>query len=168
VPQRWDMSCGAASLATLLRYQHGDAVTEKQVAEQMLERTTPLQVKVKGGFSLLDLKRYAESRGFAGTGYLQLHLNDLEKLAPAIVPINMGDFNHFVVFRGRVGDRVLLADPAFGNLAVDVETFQRSWLKNIGFAVTRRDAKPPPNRLEARLSDLPRVPDAAVRHAVQR
>jgi uncharacterized protein len=168
VPQRWDLSCGAAALATILRYQHGDAVSEKQVAERMLERTSPLQVKVKGGFSLLDLKRYAESRGFQGTGYLDLRLSDLEKLGPAIVPINLGYFNHFVVFRGRVGDRILLADPAFGNLSVDVEAFERSWLKNIGFVVSRREGSSPADALKPRASDVPRVPDDAVRQALQR
>ena len=29
--QKWDLSCGAAALGTLLRYQFGEPVTEKQV-----------------------------------------------------------------------------------------------------------------------------------------
>jgi uncharacterized protein len=167
VSQQWDLSCGAAALATVLTYQHGDPVAEKKVAEAMLRRTTPLQVQVKGGFSLLDLKRYAESRGFQGTGYFNLSLEDLKRFGPTIVPVNLGDFNHFVVFRGMLGDRVLLADPAFGNLAVDVEKFQKSWLKNIGFVVSRRDGRMPPNQLAVQMSDLVHVSNAALRHAVQ-
>jgi uncharacterized protein len=167
VVQQWDLSCGAAALATVLRYQHGEAVQEKQIAEFMLRRTSPLAVKVKGGFSLLDLKRYVESRGFQGTGYLKLTLSDLEKLGPTIVPVNLGDFNHFVVFRGVVGGRVLLADPAFGNRSTDVQTFEKSWLKNIGFVVGRRDGRIPPNQLKVQLSDFIYVPSATLRHAVR-
>ena len=55
VVQQWDTSCGAAALATLLKYQHGLNVSEKQIAETMLRTGDPLQVKVRGGFSLLDL-----------------------------------------------------------------------------------------------------------------
>jgi uncharacterized protein len=68
VVQQWDTSCGAAALATLLKYQHGLAVSEKQVAEAMLRKGDPLKVKMRGGFSLLDLKRYADARGLEGVG----------------------------------------------------------------------------------------------------
>ena len=57
VVQQWDTSCGAAALATLLRYQHGLPLSEKQIAEAMLRRTSPLKVKTRGGFSLLDIPR---------------------------------------------------------------------------------------------------------------
>lgn len=167
VIQRWDLSCGAAALATILTYQHGDNVPEKIIAESMLRRTDPLKVKVKGGFSLLDLKRFAESRGFKGTGYLKLTTKNLVELGPTIVPVNLGDYNHFVVFRGIVGNKVLLADPAFGNRTIDINTFEKSWLQNIGFVVSRRDGKPPPNRLTAQPSDFIRVSPDTVRQAMQ-
>lgn len=167
VMQRWDLSCGAAALATILTYQHGDNVTEKIIAETMLRRTDPLKVKVKGGFSLLDLKRFAESRGFKGTGYLKLTTKNLVDLGPTIIPVNLGDYNHFVVFRGIVGNKVLLADPAFGNRTIDINTFKKSWLQNIGFVVSRRDGKPPPNRLTVQPSDFIRVSPYIVRQAVQ-
>ena len=38
VMQEWDLSCGAAALTTLLRYQHGDTVTEKEVALGLIDR----------------------------------------------------------------------------------------------------------------------------------
>lgn len=82
VLQEWDLSCGAAALATVLRYQHDDPVPEKTIAESMLRRTDPLTVRVKGGFSLFDLKRFTESRGLTGTGYLGLDLAALAKLGP--------------------------------------------------------------------------------------
>ena len=161
------MSCGAAALATVLAYQHSDSVSEKEIAEAMLHRTDPLKVKIKGGFSLLDLKRFVESRGFKGAGYQNLSLKHLVELGPAIVPVNLGDYNHFVVFRGVSDDKVLLADPAFGNRAVDIQTFEKSWLQNIGFVVARRDGVVKANRLTAQPSDFIRASPAAIRQALR-
>src|SRR5687768_14522654 len=85
VVQEWDTSCGAAALATLLQYQHGFFDSEKEIAEAMLRVSDPLKVKVRGGFSLLDLKRYADARGLEGVGYMHLSLDNLIDMAPAVV-----------------------------------------------------------------------------------
>jgi hypothetical protein len=65
--QEWDLSCGAAALTTLLNYQHGDQVTEKEVANALMRREeyvrNPLLIKSRDGFSLADLKRYVDARG---------------------------------------------------------------------------------------------------------
>lgn len=135
VVQKWDISCAAAALATVLRYQHRQPVGEKEVAQHMLRRTDPLRVKFRGGFSLLDLKRYVESQGLLAVGYVGMSLEDLIAEAPVIVPLRLRAYNHFVVFRGVQGDRVLLADPAFGNRTVTVARFREEWLKNMGFVV---------------------------------
>src|SRR4051812_6202207 len=44
IQQKWDISCGAAALATLLTFQLGDRVSEREVAQGMLRRTDPLKV----------------------------------------------------------------------------------------------------------------------------
>jgi predicted double-glycine peptidase len=167
VVQQWDTSCGAAALATLLKYQHGLAVSEKQIAEAMLRKGDPLKVKVRGGFSLLDLKRYADARGLEGVGYRQLGLDDLVAMAPAIVPIMTRGYPHFVVVRGRAGDKLLIADPAYGNRTMDVEAFQSAWTGSIGFIVRRRDGIAPPNELLQSSVDTLRPSDAAVRSALR-
>jgi len=167
VVQRWDTSCGAAALATLLKYQHGLAVSEKQIAEAMLRTGDALKVKVRGGFSLLDLKRYADASGLDGVGFLQLGLDDLVAMAPAIVPITTGGYPHFVVVRGRAGGKLLIADPAYGNRTMDVEAFQSAWTQNIGFIVRRRDGIVPPNELTQSPTDTLRPSDAAVRSALR-
>src|SRR5688500_11553424 len=69
VVQQWDTSCGAAALATVFTYSFKDPVSERSVAQAMLRRTDPLRVKVRGGFSLLDMKRFAEARGYAAAGF---------------------------------------------------------------------------------------------------
>jgi predicted double-glycine peptidase len=167
VVQQWDTSCGAAALATLLKYQHGLDVSEKQIAEAMLRTGDALKVKVRGGFSLLDLKRYADARGLEGVGYLQLGLDDLVAMAPAIVPITTRGYPHFVVVRGRAGDKLLIADPAFGNRTMDVDAFESAWTQNIGFVVRRRDGLVPPNQLMKSSTDTLRPSDAAVRSALR-
>ena len=167
VVQQWDTSCGAAALATLLKFQHALPVSEKDIAELMLHRTDPLKVKVRGGFSLLDLKRYADATGLEGVGYMNLALNDLMEMAPAIVPVDVRGYPHFVVVRGRSGQKVLIADPAFGNRTMDVQAFELAWQGNIGFVVQRRDGQPPPNELTERPTDMLRPSDAALRSALR-
>jgi hypothetical protein len=115
----------------------------------------------------LDLKRYVDGLGLEGVGYMKLSLEDLLDMAPAIVPVQFRGYPHFVVVRGRAGDKMLLADPAFGNRTVDVERFERSWQGSIGFIVQRRDGKAPPNRLTVVPTDMLRPPDAAIRSALQ-
>lgn len=159
VVQRFDISCGAAALATILRYQHDDMVEEREVALGLIDRPEYLEqpelVRIRQGFSLLDLKRYVDRRGYEGVGFGRMTLDDLVAKAPAIVPVALNGYNHFVVFRGRLGNRVLLADPAFGNVTLTVEAFERAWIDygdigKVGFVVQRRDGPAPPGRLAAR------------------
>jgi uncharacterized protein len=154
--QEWDLSCGAAALATILNFQHGDAVSERQVALGLMGRpeyvADPDLVRIRQGFSLLDLKRYVDARGYRGVGYGRMEFDDLIERAPLLVPLGLGGFNHFVVFRGILRDRVLLADPAYGNRTIPREKFERAWLDipemgKVGFLVERRDGLAPPNRL---------------------
>jgi len=163
VVQKWDLSCGAAALTTLLNYQHGDLVTEREVAKGLFKRAEyikdPTLVQRRLGFSLLDLKRYVEARGYRGNGLGKLTLTDLIKQAPILVPINAHGYNHFVVFRGRYGNRVLLADPAWGNRTLLVEKFERMWINypqlgRVGFVVVRTDGVTPANLLELRAADF--------------
>ena len=166
IVQQWDVSCGAAALATLLTYHHGAPVSEKAVAQAMLGKTDPLRVKVRGGFSLLDLKRYASARGFQADGYTGVTLADLEKMGPAIVPVVLERYPHFVVFRGRSGDRVLLADPAYGNRSVEVEVFEKAWQK-IAFVVERPAGNPYTSRLGPRAQDELRPSTDMIRNALR-
>jgi predicted double-glycine peptidase len=172
VVQEWDLSCGAAALATLLAYQHGDPVPEREITEGMIRReeylAEPSRVQKLGGFSLLDLKGYVDRRGYEGVGYGQLTFKDLIDFAPLIVPLSLNGYDHFVVFRGIWGDRVLLADPAWGNRVVSVESFEDAWLDfpefgKVGFMVQRRDGAEPPNQLAPEPADFLIPPGPLVR-----
>jgi predicted double-glycine peptidase len=152
VRQHWDLSCGAAAIATLMTYQLGDPVSERQAAVGMLRTGDARLVRARLGFSLLDLKRFAASRGFAAAGYAGLSLDELLAMAPAVAPIRVRGFGHFVVVRGRRGDRLLLGDPAFGNRTMSVEAFMQAWTSRIGFVVAPPDDPHPPNRMGAPLA----------------
>jgi predicted double-glycine peptidase len=209
--QNWDVSCGAAALGILLKYEFGEAVTEKEIARGLMRRGEyvehPELVRNREGFSLLDLKRYVQTYGapsadvylpkktksigakvrhlapaksrtppggarratstsapilgvYRGEGLGQLELNDLIERAPIMVPVDALGYNHFVVFRGVIGDRVLIADPAWGNRTMTIAKFQRMWLDygepmgHVGFVVTRADGHKPPNRLRAKLNEF--------------
>lgn len=164
VLQKWDLSCGAAALATLLTYQHDDPIAERDIAKAMISRekylASPDVVRAQQGFSLLDLKRYVDGRGYRGTGYRDLDVEDLIRLAPILIPIEHHGFNHFVVFRGVYGNRVLLADPAWGNRTMRIDQFEQAWLDHprlgkVGFVVARQDGTRPPNRLAVAPEDFP-------------
>jgi uncharacterized protein len=163
VVQQWDLSCGVAALATLLRYQHGDPVSEKEIALALMQRAEYLEdpelIRARAGFSLLDFARYLEARGYRGIGMGQLTLEDLVAHAPIMVPVNLHGYEHFVVFRGVGGDRVLLADPAWGNRTMRVERFEAAWLAfpelgKVGFTVARLGGAPASNALAPREIDF--------------
>jgi hypothetical protein len=147
VRQRWDYSCGSAALSTVLTYYLDDPTPESAVVVSILRRTDPVRVRSRGGFSLLDLKNYLDRRGYTSSGFAGLELADLAEFAvPPIVPISLKGYDHFVVFRGHYGDRVVVADPAFGNLTMSASQFVNLWKNGIGFVVTgvaRQDAGSP-------------------------
>lgn len=128
VYQQRDYSCGAASLATIFNYYLGRPIQELEIIGSILKSAPNIQQIIeRKGFSLLDLKRFAESRGFRVIGY-RLDFEDLVKLGvPAIVPIIPQGFKHFVVFRGADQDRVYLADPARGNMTQPLYEFKEDW-----------------------------------------
>ena len=138
IVQKWETSCAAAALATVLTFSQNDPVTEKFVAQRMLRATDPIKLKVRGGFSLLDMKRFVETRGFKGTGYKDLSFEKLLTLPNPIVPIDFYGNAHFVVVRGlHPTGRVDIADPGFGNTSMSVSEFQSVWKGGIGFVVSR-------------------------------
>lgn len=164
VIQKWDLSCGAAALATILRYQYDDFVSERSIATALMKRKEyiahPLLVRIRQGFSLLDLKRYVDQRGYEGIGYGKLTLDDLIERAPIMVPLNLYGYNHFVVFRGVRRNQVLLADPAWGNRTMTVERFKHVWISypkigRVGFIVAQHNGNSEPaNRLAPRPMDF--------------
>jgi uncharacterized protein len=138
VMQKFDNSCAAAALATVLTYGLQDAVTERFIAARMLEKTEPAKVRAQGGFSLLDMKQVVEDRGYTAAAYQNLSIEDLKLFRPAIVPIKPYGENHYVVLNAITADEVLLADPAFGNRRMSLDEFREVWLNGLAFVVSKK------------------------------
>jgi predicted double-glycine peptidase len=140
VRQQYDFSCGSAAVATLLTHHYGVPVTEREVFTQMFERGDQAKIR-KEGFSMLDMKRFLESRGFHADGFNQ-PLERLEQEGlPAIVLLSERGYRHFVVVKGIGRGRVLVGDPAMGTRTISFDRFSHLWVNQLLFVVhNRREA----------------------------
>lgn len=133
VRQAYDLSCGAAALATLMKFFFGEDLNERDVILGILDGAE-LKDRAKiaaHGFSMLEMKRYAQSRGYVGEGYELTKPESLELVShPFIALTEVRGYKHFVVVRGVRGGTVFVADPAYGNRKVSVESFRREWISN--------------------------------------
>jgi predicted double-glycine peptidase len=166
VRQEWDLSCGAAALSTILTFDLGDPVPEKTIVHALLRGADADRIRRRGGFSLLDLKRFAVARGYDAAGYGNLDLAALRGLGTAIVPTLDRGGPHFMVFRGVAGGRVILADPAYGQRAMPPERFLEIWSPRLAFVVRRGARGAPPPAGETAYAP-PRVPPIVLRDAVR-
>jgi uncharacterized protein len=140
VIQRFDYSCGAGALATLMRYYFRDNVDEDEILLSILGRMTEEEVqdREKNGLSLLDLKRCAEQRGYLAAG-VKLNYASLPKLkGPVLIHLEREDYKHFAVLKGARGDRIYLADPSRGNIRMSVDRFAKEW-SGIALVLGKRD-----------------------------
>lgn len=138
IAQETDFSCGAASLATILKYAYGwSDVTEVDVLEGMFAVSDP-ELAQRMGFSLLDLRNYVESIGMRARGY-EIEEDALDAVSiPVIVLLDLAGYQHFVVMKKVVGDRVYIGDPSLGNTIMPRSDFMEAW-NNIIFAVIGED-----------------------------
>ncbi|MDO6565017.1 C39 family peptidase [Amphritea sp. 1_MG-2023] len=136
VRQQTDFSCGAAALATVLRYGYGLRVTEEDMLDGLFAVSDINKVREQG-FSLLNIKHYLERVGMRGRGYKVEPDTLLTIKIPTIVLLDLKGYKHFVVLKKTEQDLVYLADPALGNKIMPKEDFLTSW-NGIVFAVIGR------------------------------
>ena len=148
VKQQFDFSCGAAALATMLRYGFADTVSERQIVIDLFTGLSDddRRTAERTGFSLLDLQRVARTRGYEAEGF-RLDPGELPMLGgPVIVFIEPRGYKHFAVLRGIRGDRVYLADPSRGNIRMPMHAFLDAWLQDdrrgIIFAIEPKSGAP--------------------------
>lgn len=134
VRQRYDFSCGSAALATLLSFHYGMPVSEQAVFEAMLGQGDAGRIRQEG-FSLLDMKRLLEARGFQADGFRQPLTRLAEAGLPAIALISDNGYRHFVVVKGVRDGRVLLGDPSAGTRVVTVAAFEAMWVNQLLFLI---------------------------------
>ena len=116
VMQMEALECGAASLTMVLAY-YGKWIPLEQVrADCGVSRD---------GSNAKNVLRAARSYGLTAKGY-RFEPEDLKEYGtfPCIIHWN---FNHFLVLCGFRGNKAILNDPAKGNYAVPMETFDKSF-----------------------------------------
>lgn len=141
VIQKRDYSCGAAALATLMRYHWEDRqITETQLLHETVRMLNVEEFKdrVKNGLSLTDLRRLAVRVGYnASIGELSFETLSESKV-PVVVGIIINEYDHFVVFRGTDGQYVYLADPSRGKVRLPIADFLDQWQENLVLVVVPR------------------------------
>ena len=132
--QQTDFSCGAASLATILKYSYNIPTKEKWVMDGMLAMSDP-ELVAQYGFSMLDMKNYVEMLGMEAKGFKVSAENINQLKIPSIVLLDIKGFHHFVVLKKIDSEqRVYLADPALGNQIIEMDEFLAGW-NNIVLAI---------------------------------
>lgn len=133
VNQQFDYSCGAAALATLLKFGYGIDIPETELIRRMMVFSTP-EVVVKNGFSMLDMKKFVETIGLHGRGF-RVNTEALYHLqVPVMVLMNINGYEHFVIVKHAEDRRIFIADPALGNRIVLEDDFAKTW-NGLVFAV---------------------------------
>jgi predicted double-glycine peptidase len=141
VMQQRDYSCGAAALATIMRYHLKEDVTELGLLLEVVRMLTPeeMQERIKNGLSISDLRRLAVRTGHqASIG--KVEFKDLREVkVPLVVGLIVNGFDHFAVYRGTDDQYVYLADPARGHVRTPIPEFLKQWQKNTILVVVKKD-----------------------------
>ncbi len=129
VPQHFDYTCGASSVATMLTYYWNRPTTEDDAIAALRQRYDLAEIakRRETGLSFDDLIFMAERFDFEAQG-AQVPLDQLARLqGPVIVQLRNPKFQHFVVLR-RVGDGVFyVSDPIVGNFTMNATEFGREF-----------------------------------------
>lgn len=119
IKQKFDFSCSAASIATLLNGYYGKNITEEDVLKQM---------NIQGSkASFDDMARVLDSFGFYGIG-VALSFEQLTQLKiPAIIFTKHRKTEHFSVITGVNDKYIRVADPSLGNVHYAKNQFLQMW-----------------------------------------
>src|SRR5690606_23595833 len=114
----------------------------------------PQQVRTMG-FSMLDMKRYAQELGLRARGYRLQPQQLVEVKVPAIVLMDIRGYRHFVVMQTSNDGWVYVGDPVLGHKKMMLEEFAQGWhgivFALIGPGYDRQNAVlTPPEPLTAR------------------
>ncbi|MDX1669845.1 MAG: cysteine peptidase family C39 domain-containing protein [Limnobacter sp.] len=118
IPQELDMSCGAATMASMVSFYGETPLSEAELLD-MLTQTVPAEQQdrvLSEGFSLLHMKRALH--------FIDLDLKaaritheQLEAFAsPAMLQLKTEQGYHFVLWHGKVAGLHWIGDPSVGDV----------------------------------------------------
>jgi predicted double-glycine peptidase len=129
VRQRRDFTCGAAALATMLKFHYDMPVTEEMLFFMIASRYKPTEFRAKAeaGFSFEDLIFVSSQLGFNSQAAI-VPLGELTKLnGPIIIKIDWREIDHFVVLRKKTADLAYVSDPLVGDIAFNNSEFESAF-----------------------------------------
>ena len=120
VKQQLDYSCGAASVATILREFYSLDLGEADVLSRLTD---------DGRYTFADLAGVVQNWGLAGGGIALSFEKLMELKVPAIAYVLYRGQNHFTVISGvnPTTGVVSVADPSWGNRRFKEHQFRRIW-----------------------------------------
>jgi len=123
VKQKYDYSCGSASLATILKHFYNLDISEKDILKEIISnKKNKLHKSV--GLSFFELGEFVKKRGFKAIG-LALDIDSLKNLKiPVVIYVKIRKDTHFTVFKGIGKNFVYLADPSLGNIKIKLSKFK--------------------------------------------
>jgi predicted double-glycine peptidase len=145
VMQQADYTCGAAALATLIRYFWGDKITEVDILASIMTRLSAEELtdRSTNGLSMTDLRRAAVDHGYLAVIGRRTMPQLLEVKVPVILRIRHREHEHFVVLRGFREGRAFLADPIRGNVRLPIEELACEWTDEAVLVVVKPGVQPP-------------------------
>jgi predicted double-glycine peptidase len=147
--QQLDFSCGTAALSTLFNAYLNQPYSEGDIINFIVRNGDYTKFLTRKGFSLLDLKLFAEAHGIKAIGYEFDFAALCEMECPVLIPLyhKDRDLRHFVIFRGALDERVFLADPAVGRQSLLRSDFEALWTPKVGMVFMHPDGTIPTNTL---------------------
>lgn len=124
VRQNYELSCGAASLATLLNMVDFRRFSELDILERLSEKELYTDMT-----SFRDLARVLDGLGYENRAY-QMRKDSLDRLTGVPMLVKIEDdprFAHFVVIVNYEGDFLQIFDPSFGAYTSSKREFFSLW-----------------------------------------
>lgn len=130
VLQKEEAGCGAASLATLLKFVFSDIkITESLVLEIVYARLSPADrhIRQSSGLNADDIEAAAKSLGYRAAS-IALTFSELRRIErPIIVYLRNTSPSHYAVLRGIYDGYAFLADPSVGRIRIPIKQFAEMW-----------------------------------------
>ena len=129
IPQQYEMSCGAASLASLLNLYGAKPIGEEEVMQHLtiLVSAADRDKTLENGFSLLDLKRVTQKYGL-DLKAARINRDQLTRFnSPAILQLKTRFGYHFVLWHGYLNGRHWVGDPSRGEMWLNDGELENEW-----------------------------------------
>ena len=121
IKQRFDYSCGASALASLLSLHYGLEIEERDILERYeFDRTL--------GVSFTGLAEIARGLGFAASGVSIRYETLVKARVPLLLFVRVDGQGHFSVLKAVSERGVVLADPAWGEIRLTRRQFEPLWI----------------------------------------